>query len=200
MPITSEQKETRIRTSVIQAAQQLFRQHGLHKVTMEDVAQAIGKGKSTLYYYYKSKEEIFDAMIELEMTQALAGMQVEVAKADTAIAQLKAFYLTKFRQIRQKVALYQTLSRDVRQQGEFLQQMRKRYYQRETDLVMRILQHGLETGEFSRLAGQDLELTAYVLFSSTQGLEQEVLFEEANSTSEAAIELLLQFLIEGLKT
>ncbi len=34
---------------------------------MEDIAKAAGKGKSTLYYYYTSKDEIFNAVIEDEM-------------------------------------------------------------------------------------------------------------------------------------
>jgi hypothetical protein len=60
--------------------------------------------------------------------------------------------------------LYQALSRDLRQQYEFVQQVRKRYYQRETALLKPILHHGLE---FTYVAGQDLEQVAYVLFCST---------------------------------
>jgi AcrR family transcriptional regulator len=62
---------------------------------MEDVAQAIGKGKSTLYYYYKSKEEIFEAMMDLEVTQVLRHIRLAVAQSITATAQLEAFYTTK---------------------------------------------------------------------------------------------------------
>ena len=46
-------KEEQLREESITAAQKLFQQYGLHKTTMEDIAKAMGRGKSTLYYYYK---------------------------------------------------------------------------------------------------------------------------------------------------
>ena len=48
-------KDDLFQEQVIRAAQKLFQQHGMYKVTMDDVAKAVGKGRSSLYYYYKSK-------------------------------------------------------------------------------------------------------------------------------------------------
>jgi AcrR family transcriptional regulator len=192
-------KEEKMRAKVMEAAQQLFQQHGLLKVTMEDVAQAIGKGKSTLYYYYKSKEEIFEAMIDLEMTQVLRHIQLAVAQSITATAQLEAFYTTKAQQIQRKLTLYRTLSRDIRQQGEFLSHIHQQYIQREMAILKRILEHGLETGEFNALASQELDIVAHALSTSTHGLEQEMLYEQASNVSQAAGKMLLRLLIAGMK-
>jgi len=60
-------KDDHIREEILEEAQKLFRQFGLKKTTMEDIAKAMGKGKSTLYYYFCSKEDIFDAVILKEM-------------------------------------------------------------------------------------------------------------------------------------
>ena len=38
---------------------------------MEDIAKAIGKGKSTLYYYYKSKSEVFQDVIIREADEVI---------------------------------------------------------------------------------------------------------------------------------
>jgi AcrR family transcriptional regulator len=188
-----------MRAKVMEAAQQLFQQHGLLKVTMEDVAQAIGKGKSTLYYYYKSKEEIFEAMIDLEMTQVLRHIQLAVDQSITATAQMEAFYTTKTQQIQRKLTLYRTLSRDIRQQGEFLSQLRQQYIQREMAILKRILAHGLETGEFNALAKQELDIVAHALATSTHGLEQEMMYERTSDISQAAGKMLLRLLIAGMK-
>jgi AcrR family transcriptional regulator len=48
-------KEEQLREDVIQSAQQSFQQFGLHKTTMEDMAKAMGRGKSTLYYFPKAR-------------------------------------------------------------------------------------------------------------------------------------------------
>ena len=38
---------------ILAASQKLFQQFGYPKVNMDDVAKAVGKGRSSLYYYYK---------------------------------------------------------------------------------------------------------------------------------------------------
>ena len=53
-------KEEIIVQEVLNGAKQLMQQYGLKKTTMEDIAKSVGKSKSTLYYYFKDKEEIFD--------------------------------------------------------------------------------------------------------------------------------------------
>lgn len=196
MPLSKEEK---MRARVMEAAQQLFQQHGLLKVTMEDVAQAIGKGKSTLYYYFKSKEEIFEAMIDLEMTQVLRHIQLAVNQCITATAQLEAFYTSKTQQVQSKLTLYRTLTRDIRQQGEFVPQIRQRYVQREMAILRSILEHGLQTGEFNALTSEELDTVAHALSTSTHGLEQEMLYEQASDDSQAASKMLLRLLIAGMK-
>jgi AcrR family transcriptional regulator len=74
-------KDDLFQEQVIKAAQQLFRQYGLQKVTMDDVAKAVGKGRSSLYYYYKNKIEIFGAVMDVEISEILAEMGRAVDKA-----------------------------------------------------------------------------------------------------------------------
>ena len=77
-------KDDTIREEIMEHAQILFRQFGLKKTTMEDIAKSMGKGKSTLYYYFCSKEEIFDAVILKEMGEVFADVSIAVTKACTA--------------------------------------------------------------------------------------------------------------------
>ena len=69
-------KEEQLREEVVNTAQKLFKQYGLQKTTMEDIAKSMGRGKSTLYYYYKSKEEIFEAVIMQEIDEVFERIDV----------------------------------------------------------------------------------------------------------------------------
>ena len=53
---------------IIAAATTLFSRFGLDKTTMEDIAKAAKKGKSSLYYYFKSKEQVFAEVIRKEIS------------------------------------------------------------------------------------------------------------------------------------
>ena len=46
------------RIKLVDVARQLFAKKGLENTTMNDIAQASGKGRRTLYTYFKSKEEL----------------------------------------------------------------------------------------------------------------------------------------------
>ncbi|HUD52724.1 helix-turn-helix domain-containing protein [Parvibaculum sp.] len=62
-------EETAIRTGgadkralIIDAALNLFRHYGYRRTSMEDVAGAANVAKGTLYIYFKSKDELFEAL------------------------------------------------------------------------------------------------------------------------------------------
>src|SRR5277367_2209415 len=102
-------KDDLFQEQVIKAAQQLFRQYGLQKVTMDDVARAIGKGRSSLYYYYKSKDEIFDAVMDIDIADMLAAITHAVAAAPGVEQKIKAFCVAKLNVLHQKRAFYNVL-------------------------------------------------------------------------------------------
>ena len=58
--------DTDIKNRIVEVAQNIFKKYGFRKSTMDEIAVAAGKGKSTLYHYFKSKEEVFAAVIEKE--------------------------------------------------------------------------------------------------------------------------------------
>lgn len=64
---------------ILEAALGLFRQYGYRRTSMEDIATAAQVAKGTLYLYFKSKDELFEALarhlaaqIETDVTSALA--------------------------------------------------------------------------------------------------------------------------------
>src|SRR5882757_2611307 len=109
MSVISPIKEDVIQQQILQAAKRLFQVHGLHKVTMDDVAKAIGKGRSSLYYYYKSKDEIFDAVIGIEINEMLTAIARAVEQVPTVEQKINAFCVTKLKLLREKQAFYNTL-------------------------------------------------------------------------------------------
>lgn len=56
------------RAEILQKAQQLFFSQGYEKTPINDILQALDISKGTFYHYFKSKEELLDAIIE-EMTR-----------------------------------------------------------------------------------------------------------------------------------
>lgn len=64
-----EREKNQRRDYIIDAAEKLFFEHDYNNVSMDDIAQIVGLGKSTLYLYFKNKEALFYAV-------ALRGMRI----------------------------------------------------------------------------------------------------------------------------
>lgn len=62
------------RRSILDTAEQLLTSHGYHQITMAEVARRAGLAKGTLYLYFKSKEEMFLAKLQMELQQWFAGV------------------------------------------------------------------------------------------------------------------------------
>lgn len=71
-------KKTRDR--FIEVARSLFARKGVENTTMNDIAAASDKGRRTIYTYFKSKRDIFNAVIESESVDLLRNLEEIVSK------------------------------------------------------------------------------------------------------------------------
>ena len=73
MPRKKKESLTRFnRENIIQSARALFESRGIEKTTVDDIAKEADCSKSTLYVYFKSKEEILQTILLEQMEQLLS--------------------------------------------------------------------------------------------------------------------------------
>ena len=70
------------RAKLVDVARQLFAKKGVEATTMNDIAVASKKGRRTLYTYFKSKDQIYMAVVESEL-KMLSDTMDKVAKKPT---------------------------------------------------------------------------------------------------------------------
>ncbi len=192
-------KDDIIKDEILEEAQKLFRQFGLKKTTMEDIAKAMGKGKSTLYYYYCSKEDIFDAVILREMQQVFESVSEAVEKAGTAEEKLKAFTLTKIRAVQKKANLYKIVRGELQETMRCTKHLHAEYDIRETRLIKEILLFGVNNGEFTKLISKELDILPSVMVSSLRGLERDLLVGGKYAKLETRMDSIMGILVRGLR-
>jgi len=204
MSVGNPLKEDVIQDQILQAAKRLFQVHGLHKVTMDDVAKAIGKGRSSLYYYYKSKDEIFDAVIDVEFREMLNAIARAINQESTVEQKINAFCVTKLKVLREKRAFYNTL--DVGMDADEMSQFNKTkiihhnlIMKQEGALLKQILISGIEKGELHAMSQKDLDMLIFVLLSSLHGLKREMVMANNFEEIEPAVNALTHIVMHGLK-
>lgn len=195
-----EKKDEIIVQDIIKGAKKLMQQYGLKKTTMEDIAKAAGKSKSTLYYYFKDKEEIFDRVINLEIDEFFQTVKITVNKQVDAISMLKAYIVTKVKTLRDKTNLYSfAIENDLqgRVNKEFTN-LRNRYDNEEKKLIGSILTKGVESKLFTNEITPEIDTLSELLVSCIRGVEMDIIAHNKNKALADKADLLVSILIKGI--
>ena len=156
------------RDKFIEVARQLFARKGVENTTMNDIANASDKGRRTIYTYFKSKRDIFNAVIESETDQLLTRLRLIVARDTTPEEKLLEYVDCRFETMKEIVSRNGSLRagffRDVRK----VDRARKMITRKETAMLREILQQGVEQGVFSI---PNLNHCAVVITQAIHGLD-----------------------------
>ena len=159
---------SKTRDMLVDVARQLFARDGVDNTTMNDIALASKKGRRTLYTYFKSKEEIYTAVVTSELNR-LYKMLSEVASKDLpADEKLITFIYTSLDAIKMIVFRNGTLRANFFRDIWRVEAVRKSFDLREIELLKKILSSGIEEGIFQM---PDVDITALVLHHALKGLE-----------------------------
>ncbi|MDI9876172.1 TetR/AcrR family transcriptional regulator [Flectobacillus rivi] len=165
------QKDEIIIKEVIEAAKVLFQRYGLKKTTMEDIAKFVGKGKSTLYYYFPSKIEIFEAVIENEIRELFESIEIAASKEVTARQKLKVYWLTRLQKLEKMCNLSQVLKEEIMDHAITIFNLKRKHLQEELTLVKGFLIFGIENEEFRPETEEHIDVLCRVIVASLRGFE-----------------------------
>lgn len=159
-------KKTRDR--FIEVARSLFARKGVENTTMNDIAAASDKGRRTIYTYFKSKRDIFNAVIESESEDLLRNLEEIVSKTISPEQKLREFVHTRMETMREIVSRNGSLRagffRDVRK----VDRARTVISKKEIKLLMHILHEGVALGVFEV---PSIKEWAIVITNSIQGFD-----------------------------
>ncbi|MCM1490269.1 MAG: TetR family transcriptional regulator [Muribaculum sp.] len=187
------------REKFIEVARQLFARKGVENTTMNDIASASEKGRRTIYTYFKSKRDIYNAVIEQETDIAMSRLRTIVAKPIPADIKFQEYIEAHFETMREVVSRNGSLRawffRDVRK----VDRARRAVSRKETILLHQILSEGVAEGIFHI---ENIPRMAMVITKTIQGLDVPYIREDISETGVDKYELSKIFssiLLNGLK-
>lgn len=159
---------SKTRDKFIEVARQLFARKGVENTTMNDIASASDKGRRTIYTYFKSKRDIFNAVIESETDQLLGRLRHIVAQPSTPEEKLMEYVDCRFEAMKEIVSRNGSLRagffRDVRK----VDRARKLITRKEAALLREIIKEGVDRGVFEV---PDVNRYASLVTQVIQGLD-----------------------------
>lgn len=192
------EKDEVVILEILTGAKKLFGKHGLKKTTMEDIATAVGKGKSTLYYYFPSKKEIFEAVVESEMKTVVRKIREAVNRSITATEKLKSFLRAQITAITDYHSFKEVIFEDSTESLKVMMCIKSRYEQIQVDMIKEILIGGSQSGEFKELASSKLNKMAHMMVTAFRGLHYPLSLEANDVRTIESYEGMVDLWVEGI--
>lgn len=185
---------SKTRSMLVEVARQLFAEKGFVETTMNDIAAASGKGRRTLYTYFRSKEEVYKSCIDSELAHVTSALSLVMKQNLEPKEKLEAYIRTRFEVMKDIVVrngnLHGVFFRDIVE----IEKVRNKVDKKETVMINQILQAGVDKGVFHI---QDIRKTAQILLYALKGLEVPYTRERFRGSKDRN-QQIYEFLFHGL--
>ena len=159
---------SKTRAKLVDVARQLFAKKGVDDTTMNDIAVASKKGRRTLYTYFKSKEDIYMAVVESEL-EMLSDAMEQVAKKDiTPDEKILKLIETHLDSIKMVVYRNGTLRAGFFRNIWRVEAVRKNFDAKEIKLFKQVLAEGKDKGIFDI---DNVDIIADIVHYCIKGIE-----------------------------
>ena len=159
---------SKTRQKLVDVARQLFAKNGFENTTMNDIALLSGKGRRTLYTYFKSKEDVYFAVIESELERLSDKMDEVAARRIRPQDKIIELIYTHLNMIKETVMRNGNLRAAFFRNIWMVEKVRKNFDEDEIELFRKVYAEGKAEGEFDI---DNVELVADITHYCIKGLE-----------------------------
>ena len=159
---------SKTRQKLVDVARQLFAKKGIENTTMNDIAVASGKGRRTLYTYFKSKEDVYYAVIASELERLSDKLDEVAAKKIQPQDKIIELIYTHLSMIKETVVRNGNVRAEFFRNIWMVEKMRKNFDEDEIELFRKVYSEGKAEGEFDI---DNVELVADITHYCIKGLE-----------------------------
>jgi len=193
----SQSKEEK-RKALLQAASDVLLELGPHKTTLDDIARRAGMAKTSLYYYFKDKDEIIREIIRSDHEHLLGMINEAIDAVETAEEKLVALSEARYRFISGKaLRANKEIINEFRSLAGVFETERENYLAKQKELIEKILRAGIERGEIMPL--EDLELISLIMVASMFGCDQTFAFYDQRERVLEGIRNMISIFFAGLR-
>lgn len=184
---------------ILNAALAVIVQNGYEKSRMDDIVQVSNLSKGAIYWYYKSKKDVYLSLINLWVNRysaVLNHMTEEEKPASQQLQDLFQYFINQYENdpdvFRALLEFWSMAGRD----SDFKDKLNQ-VYNEFLDLIRGIIAKGVKSGEFKSL---DIDIAALSIMVNIEGIIWFTIFEAGNIDARNYINTISDFILAGLIT
>jgi len=186
------------REDILRAASVVFQKYGFAKTTLDDIARECGMKNTALYYYFKNKEDIMNAMFDCDMKKIQDNIRNAVAKQDTPKNKIHAFILEKLISFKSQKRYFNLILREDLsvKQRQFAFEQKNKFDEFEKELLTEIISEGINNNVF---VNHSIDSVIYMITGTTWGISYFVLHNEQEMDLNNIVDDVVNIMFIGLE-
>jgi AcrR family transcriptional regulator len=183
------------RQKVITTAGKIFSRYGFKKTTMDEIAKALKMGKSSIYYYFKSKEEIFESVVLWEANILRNELTTAIKSVDSPVEKMRNYVFVRMRSFEKLANYYNAIFDKNLDHFDFIEHIREKYDREELAILRLILYDGTRKKVFNV---EKSEYTAMAIQTTLKGLEVPLFWKKKEVNIQYRLNAILDVLFNGI--
>jgi len=183
------------RKRIIEKAGQIFSRYGFKKTTMDEIANALKIGKSSIYYYYESKEDIFEAVVLREANILRSELTRAIKSVESPIDKMRNYVFVRMKSFEKLSNYYNAIFDKNLSHFDFIEGVRAKYDREELAILRLIIYDGARKKVFNVA---NSEYTAMVIQTTLKGLEVPLFWKKKEGNIEERLNAILDVLFNGI--
>jgi AcrR family transcriptional regulator len=184
---------------VLQAACRIFARLGYSGTNVEDIAREAGIAKGTIYLYFKSKEEVFAAVLARDIERLTNGTIEEMAATETFADRLSVFLNLRLTYIRHNQDFLRVYFAEFGSRGSrsaLISEVIDKLYWRGIEFMRQCLEQAIARKEIRDIP---IEPAAFAIFDLAKGFAERHLRGWAHLTLEEDLAFTHSLILNGLQ-
>jgi AcrR family transcriptional regulator len=183
------------RRKVIISSAHIFSHYGFKKTTMDEIARSLKIGKSSVYYYFKSKEEIFEAVVLHEANILRNELTTAIKSGETPVDKMRNYVFVRMKAFEKLSNYYNAIFDKNLDHFDFIETIRAKYDREELAILRLIIYHGVREKIFNVA---NSEYTAMAVQTTLKGLEVPLFWKKRELNIEDRLNGILDVLFNGI--
>lgn len=188
-------KTLALKFKILENSSVLFNKFGISKTTIDDISKSLKMGKSSLYYYFKNKEEIYSAVLEKEFSEYSVRLCGSIAEVSGTEEKIKTFAIRKLELMDGSINLHNALDQELRPHNDAVSAIIQKIKTFELGIIKDLLSAGIAKGE---ILIENTDLAAVMISTALKGFEYEWARRTENTEINKTIEKMTNALFHGI--
>lgn len=196
-PRSKKQVVSEFRQSeIITAARKVFADKGYAATTVDEIAARAALAKGTIYVYFDSKEQIYNAVLADDLETVRTLTLEKIAAAGTALEKIAAYVNVRFEYCEQRRDFFRIMYIEP-SDSPILSKAKTREWLREPVRMLTLaIEDAISTNQIRRLPA---EILAWTVADLTSGALQRRLATTPATTAREDIDFLIDFIYSALR-